>query len=260
MLFHSFIHYLPDKSRLQERRIPLEPIPGRLTSLINYRKPPCERAALCTSGSLTVEAAVILPMFLIAMLMLIHVLNICQTQTVQQAELSEKAKKLSMYAYLTEEYYSEEYIDLTKTEICEFPVSLIPGYQLKLALRGRVHTWIGRSEEERKADQQSISDELVYVTENYSVYHTDASCTHLKLSIYGVAKENLSSERNESGGRYHACEKCCSASDLVSIYYISESGDCYHTSLACSGLIRKVRLVRRSEVAHLACCTRCQKG
>ncbi len=258
MLFHSenlhFIRHI-NKQIFQERRIPLAPIPGRLTSLVNYIKRSCERAALCTCASLTVEAAVILPLFLIGMLTMVSVIDICRIQVVQQTELAERAKKLSMYAYV-----SSDYIDLSEVEVCELPVTLIPGYKIRLALRGRVHAWTGRSETECAADAKHVSEEMVYVTENMSVYHTNSDCTHLELSIYGVTKEGLSSKRNEDGSRYHACEKCCDSVDSVNVYYISESGECYHTSQACSGLIRKVRLVRKSEAAGLYCCSRCQGG
>lgn len=263
MLFHSenlhFIRHIK-KQIFQERRIPWMPIPGQLTSLVNYIKRSCGRAALCTSASLTVEAAVILPLFLIGMLTMVSVIDVCQIQVIQQTELAEKAKKLSMYAYLSGGNLSSDYIDLSEVEICELPVTLIPGYKIKLALRGRVHAWTGRSETECAADVEYVSEEMVYVTENLSVYHTDSNCTHLELSIYGVAKGELSSKRNEDGRKYHACEKCCDSVDSVNVYYISESGECYHTSQACSGLIRKVRLIRKSEVAGLYCCSRCQGG
>lgn len=231
--------------------------PGQLTSLVHYKKSSCGRAALCISGSLTVEAAVILPLFMMAMLTLVSVLDVCRIQIEKQAELAEKAKRLSVYAYMTEEYLQEEYIDLYEIESCELLVSLIPGYRIPLALRGRVHTWTGRSEAECAADADSMAEQMVYVTENQSVYHVHSDCTYLELSIYGVSKGDLSTERNKDGSRYTACEKCCGEHISADYYYISDSGEHYHISRDCSGLTRKVKLVPLSEVGHLSVCSRC---
>lgn len=240
----------------KKRRIPSMPIPGQLTSP-SPNPSHCERVPLCTSGSLTVEAAVILPLFLFAMLTLVCLMDLCWTQVIKQVELGEKAKKLSMYAYLSSEYLETEYIDLYETENCKLPVSLIPGYTIPLALRGRVHSWTGRSDSECEADREVVAEEMVYVAEHESVYHISGKCTYLKLSICGVSKENLRDERNHSGSRYQACEKCCQSGDDTSYYFICPNGEKYHSSRACSGLSRKVRLVAKSEVEHLSVCSRC---
>lgn len=51
-------------------------------------------------------------------------------------------------------------------------------------------------------------DQIVYVTDTGVVYHKNPHCTHLDLSIHAAASSELNSLRNESGGKYHACEKC----------------------------------------------------
>lgn len=265
MLFHSEKTYI---NKSKKRRNSSEPIIPRLhTSLKKIYKTNCERAALCISqktkktcqASLTVEAAVILPLFLIAMLTLVCVIDICRIHIEQQTAIAEQAKKLSTYAYAAGEYMEESYIDLYQVYPCRLPVSLIPGYQIDLALRGRVHAWTGRSEAECAADRESTAEEMVYVTENQDVYHTNSGCTYLELSIYAVGKNDLSGARNEDGGRYHPCEKCCGTSD-VNTYYITSNGQSYHASRSCSGLTRRVRMIRKTEAVHLPVCSRCQGG
>lgn len=232
-------------------------IPGQLISFPHYINKHCERTPVYASGSLTAEAAVILPLFLFAMLTLVSVMDLCRIQVTDQVELAEKAKKLSMYAYVSQDYIEEDYIDLYETKKCRLAVSLIPGYTVNLALRGRVHAWTGRSEAECAEDAQKAAAEMVYVTDHESVYHTNANCSHLKLSIYSISKAQLRTEKNDFGSHYKPCEKCCGKTTEGTYYFISEKGDRYHASRECSGLTRNIRLVKKSEVPHLQPCSRC---
>lgn len=254
MLFHS---ENTNTQNNKKRRVPSMFIPEHLIFLPHYKQKHCGRAALYTSGSLTIEAAVILPLFLFAALTMVSVMDLCRIQVVKQVELSEKAKKLSMYAYVSQEYLEEDYIDLCESESCKLAVSLIPNYTVDLALRGRVHMWTGRSESECAADAEKAAEELVYVTDHESVYHVSADCSHLKLSIYSMSGKQIESARNDYGGRYKPCEKCCGTTQTSGYFFISNSGEKYHTSRECSGLTRRVRLVPKKDVPHLSLCSRC---
>ena len=100
-------------------------------------------------------------------------------------------------------------------------------------------------------------DQIVYVTDTGVVYHKDAHCTHLDLSIHAAASSELNSLRNESGGKYHACEKCVHGSSMGGNVYITNQGDRYHNSLTCSGLKRTVYTARISEVPGKRACSKC---
>lgn len=93
--------------------------------------------------------------------------------------------------------------------------------------------------------------EYVYVAEHSTVYHLSRSCSHLKLTIYTVPASDL--KRNYPGLR--SCEYC--GEQETEIYYITPTGDCYHTTRECSGLKRTVRRVLKSEVPGYAPCSRC---
>ncbi|MBQ9155547.1 MAG: hypothetical protein IJ137_02060 [Eubacterium sp.] len=96
-------------------------------------------------------------------------------------------------------------------------------------------------------------DKVVYLAENGSVYHTSLSCTHISLRISGSA---LTRALLEARG-LSACEKCMRSGSIPEAFYVTAEGDCYHSSISCSGLKRTVRSVRLSQVRGMRICSRC---
>ena len=115
-----------------------------------------------------------------------------------------------------------------------------------------ISSWYGRNNE-RMGEENG---EIVYMAENGSVYHEDYNCSYLRLSIWYVPYEELDIIRNESGGRYHACDKCVIGQAMTGVY-ITENGNKYHNSLGCSGLKRTIYAVKRSETGGARGCSRC---
>ncbi len=110
--------------------------------------------------------------------------------------------------------------------------------------------WHGGADDREK-------EEMVYVAENGVVYHRNPSCTHLALSITSVDIHNISTCRNESGGKYHACEFCGRFANSDGTVYIARDGDCYHSRRDCSGLKRTVEKIPISQVGGRRPCSRC---
>jgi hypothetical protein len=109
------------------------------------------------------------------------------------------------------------------------------------------------------AGDQNTKEEMVYVTENATVYHTNQNCTYLKLSTKSISSSMLTTARNKYGGKYRECEVCFTEGDLIpGTVFITEQGNCYHKNAACSSLKRTISMVPLSEVAHLPECKRCQ--
>ncbi len=98
--------------------------------------------------------------------------------------------------------------------------------------------------------------ELVYVTETGEVYHTNAECTHLKLSIQQVGWWEMWQRKNMYGDQYSACEKCCNQPQTDCVY-ITEQGNCYHYVNNCPGLKRTIVCMTISEVGQMRLCQRC---
>lgn len=137
----------------------------------------------------------------------------------------------------------------------ELPLPLFGSPSAKLEENFRMSGWRGYAGGAAGGSGEGNSD-IVYVTDNRAVYHTDYGCSYLQLSIRYIPCSSLSGLRNESGGRYHPCEKCVYGTAMAGVY-ITEDGGKYHNSLGCSGLKRTIHAVHRSEVMGLGGCSRC---
>ncbi len=254
-------------------------------------------------GSLTVEAAVVLPLFLFFMIAVMQYGRVMETAVKLGTALSETGKKMAMSAYisryggdtgevteliagvlsavyaqhevlegagdtssvknanmaLSSFLQEDEMIDLVLTYQVKSPVSIISLPGNFFIQKAQVRAWTGRvPPEEGSNGEEESSSEMVYVTATGSVYHEDADCTHLKLSVHTISVAELATQRNNSGGIYHACEKCGGGSG--SIVYITKEGNRYHSSLECSGLKRTVRQISKEEAGTMRACTKCGTG
>lgn len=209
------------------------------------------------AASLTVEAAAAVPLFFLCVVSLICMMDMYGMTARRTADLMQKAEKLGAAAGLAEET-SADVIDLYEPAAYAVKWFPVPGASVRIPVRGRVHVWNGRDPGETLPPSAAADeDELVYVTDYGSVYHTHASCSHLHLSVQAVSSARVGTCLNSSGGHYHACEKCAGSGCRAGTVYITDDGDCYHNSAECGGLTRNVRLVRRSEVSGLPLCSRC---
>lgn len=245
------------------------------------------------SGSLTVEAAVVVPVFLLAIGTLLGILDIYRVQAMVKTSLHQSALELGMYAYAADQgrdspvgwissaacgvyaksklpdlgkyanvslagsSYKEDKIRLHARIQYRIPVSILPLPALYFTNESQVNGWVGRRLEDEKKEVDRTWEEMVYITENGSVYHTSSSCSHLDLAVHQQSPDKVKHLRNDYGSKYHSCEKCKGSLEEHSIVYYTEKGDCYHTQENCSGLKRTVRLVKKSEAGGIRMCQRC---
>lgn len=240
-------------------------------------------------ASLTVEASLILPIFMFAMILVAYLgqLVMCQddvqwalTRVAREASAEYGANHSNLYKSVA--YYHGKFLTYMKdagvtvsfleSRLLEDndEIDLIVTYRMNrpfpilplgsITMRQRVHTRAFTGVEQRgKSGNQD--HRIVYVTETGRVYHLKLECTYLKLSISQLQYGDLATKRNDSGGKYKACEKCCKDKNLVdnTSVWITNYGDRYHTTASCSGLKRTVEEIPLSQVGTRTPCSKCGK-
>lgn len=256
------------------------------------------------SGSLTVEAAIVLPIFLFFMIAVLQFGNAMEAAVKFGTALTETGKTMAAAAYM-ETYggdvgkapelaigalsaaYAQnrvteragdtsavKRINMLQSSFLEEDqtIDLVLSYQIRSPIafiklpvnfflqRARVRAWTGRTVqgEGEETAGTGMEHDMVYVTATGTVYHENAVCTHLHLSIRPVDVSQLETLRNNSGEIYHACERC--GGKAGGTVYITQEGNRYHTSLGCSGLKRTVQQITREEAQKLRPCSKCSRG
>lgn len=246
-------------------------------------------------AGMTVEAAVVLPICLLFLMNLGYTVEMIRLHNNLQFALWDTGSRIAMYgceqgedsiSVLATSFYignslrdsaGEGYLDssplvqgskglrLWETGLSETgneldikltyqvgPLSSLAGFpSFYMANRCYVRLWNGY-------DVTGATEAVtyVYVAENGVVYHKDRSCTHLQLSVYGIAREELDGLRNQWGQKYGACEKCARG-EMPDALYVTEEGHCYHYRDDCSGIKRTVMSLTLEEASEYRPCSRC---
>ncbi len=200
-------------------------------------------------ASLTLEASVVLPLYMFFFISLISILEMMQGTMERDFSLSRTAKSVALFSPL------DTMVDLMEPYSFE-PRCNVFGLPAQLSMiRARAHPWTGYKLGSGTGEEKgSMEDPIVYVAENGNVYHLSRSCTHLDFKIRPADSKNIDNERNNGGGKYKRCEKCGGGSGTV---FITDEGDRYHASLSCSGLKRTVYEIPLSQVGDKRLCSRC---
>ncbi len=208
-------------------------------------------------GSVTVEAAVVIPIIL-AVIFFIASLGMHSAKIAKKySETVALGRKAAIAAYLTSEAGSKKIV-LPGAETYNIDFFNLNLHKTTLyTAEAKPFTGISLKE---LGKNNTGEDRPVYLAENATVYHVDRECTHLRLSIKQVAFDMVPGLRNYDGGRYKPCEICV-RNNVGSAVYITNEGDRYHSVITCSGLKRTVRSVNESEAVGMGLgpCSRCGK-
>lgn len=259
-----------------------------------FSHPLVERASPFTSkASMTVEAAFSVSFFFLAVMSMICLFEIMALQVQIKSALHSAGKEFAIESCSNPILYPERierklvaavgeekldnslivggsegidcgssqmYWGTTIMDLCAYYEIEIPIMMFRIPVIAReeivrVKGWTGA--EERYISPQA--KEIVYVTDYGIVYHKRIDCTYLELSIQAVSYEQLEELRNESGGKYSACEVCASSGTFQTSVYITDHGNRYHYSLECGGLNRNIYAVPLSDVYGIGGCSKCVK-
>lgn len=209
-----------------------------------------------SSASLTVECAGVITIFFIACLSLISFMDAVRIQAEKNLKLSNEARKIACVASIGGEYVDGIWIDLIRSYRFEVPFSMFGLKKIKVALRARVYPYIGSEEGIAGEGSGGSWDEMVYVTQNESVYHTHSDCSHIDLTIIKTDMAGISNLRNAYGRKYRKCSNF--PYDYDGPVYVTATGEYYYPSLEYGSLTRHVCMKKRSECGGLKKCERCE--
>lgn len=207
-----------------------------------------ERMSLCAlRGSLTIEAAVVLPFLLMVFLSFFSFFFQYASAAELKVQAAAEAKKIGVVMGSVQGTDSGN-VTIYKSAKIE-DVWMNPFYKENDVVQSAVcRAWIGFTELE-------TTETFVYITPSGSVYHLYSDCTHLALSIERVTIVRAQMSKNEYGEKYRECELC--DEPFGTLVYITSEGNCYHSERTCSGLKRTIRQVSLSEAKGRVCCIRC---
>lgn len=252
---------------------------------------------ICQQGSLTVEASIILPLFVTFFAFLLFYFRVMEVQLVVQNALEETGRNLAvlsvkeleapeeeigyltlgkgmLYLKLKDESVVNQYvsggaagISLLSSEFDGDYILLNANYVMRFPVKlfGKQDFLVGQKAQFRKWNgwhsvlEYTDAIELVYVTEYGEVYHMHRSCAYLALSIQKITYAELGIKKNYNGERYMECELCSSGSDFSGVVYITDFGNRYHSTLDCGGLKRTIYQKRLSEIGGMSACTKCSR-
>ncbi|MCR5503628.1 MAG: hypothetical protein K6F53_11525 [Lachnospiraceae bacterium] len=100
-------------------------------------------------------------------------------------------------------------------------------------------------------------EEYVYITETGTKYHRSAVCTHIRVTPRAVDASMLETMRNRYGARYYPCERCRPAA--TGIVFLTGEGTRYHSQSDCPSLSRRVSVITLREAIGLGytACSKC---
>ena len=289
-LTHIIIPY-SNKNKINRKEHNDSLIAEKYTPLIIPRK---ERASAFTSkGSMTLEAAIVVPLFFFAVLCLGYLIEIMATQNTIYNGLCSAAKELAMQGYtegiVTTKDIEKRIVSNIGAErldnsmiaggiggidcsesVCNWATGVMKlsvKYQLEIPVLMfrirpvsckesiRVKGWCGYV----SGTDEFMTENMVYVTDTGLVYHKDRQCTYLDMSVRMVRCEQVEQMRNQSGGNYYPCESCRPKKNELDICYVTDYGTRYHGSLQCKKIQRNIYAVPLDETYGLGGCSKCVK-
>ncbi|MBQ0000022.1 MAG: hypothetical protein KBT01_00575 [Clostridiales bacterium] len=219
------------------------------------------KVSFCTSkllrkASLAVETAMVLPLFFLGTVTILSFMDVYKLETEKLMGLCEKTKEAGMYAYVLDGSGPEE-ITLPEFYAYEPIGGIVPVSRVWLHNTVKVHAWTGKTYSAEEKAAAAEAGDMVWVAENGEVFHREASCSYVSLTIMQTKGSSVGSRTNAYGEHYYACETCSHNQAPGATVYVTLYGNSYHNLETCSSLKRTIRLVTEDQVEDLRPCSRC---
>lgn len=133
-------------------------------------------------------------------------------------------------------------------------VNWIPIGDITISDKFFSHAWTGYSGIEAW-DNNKQNEIYVYITDTGSKYHLSCNCSYLGMQVKAVDYEQITTLRNEAGGKYYACLRCKPYKGGT--VYITSDGSSFHGQSDCSSLKRTVYMIPLREAAGYGPCSKC---
>ena len=261
--------------------------------LLTYLKKRVSSFTSCpfVKAGMTLEAAFVLPIFLLAIINVISIMDIMRIKGCVDVAVAECGNEIAIESYggYVNDLKTSLYI---KKKICHFlkenlsdvdykkiedsiyvtEVSFLEEqnriffevhYKIKpmMEMAGIVtvklktlyygHNWLGYQ-------GQGTTETMVFLSDYESVYHMDKYCKYLNVTIMEIPYINLEIYRNNSRKKYKVCN-FCTGTENGSVVYITPEGEGYHTIKNCIGLKRSIHTVPLSQVKGKRVCRGCKE-
>ena len=226
-------------------------------------------------ASLTVEASIVLPIFLSVIMALMSFFEVLQVQTRIQQGMKEAVTKACGYYYLLENQNEAEELGTEDAE--DLAALLVQGGITAVYLKQKLLSCVGRE----YLDQSWVSGGSDGLTVLGSRFPDDQGNLDLMVT-YRVKVPFLPGNAGSLVLTQRECQRVWSGNKAPSdmgtdeeeetkedvLVYITETGSVYHTSLDCSYLKLSVQQIRHNEVINYRsedgskyyACDRCEKG
>lgn len=240
-----------------------------------------------TEGSVTIEAAISIILFMMMILFVENFMIIVNKEMDMQIQINNTARQIAknmFYVSIAEELsdnkeklegvktkgeainkamaaYAMMGADISDSTIENGIVDLVVKYYAKIPFVNKIFPMCQRAlVKDWSGIDITQKGEKVYITKNGTVYHRSKNCSHLVIHISKTTISGVALKRNDSGGKYSACEHCINKEMMPDeSVFITADGNRYHASLQCQALTRRVMEVDISMVEDRRPCSACKE-
>lgn len=245
--------------------------------------------SICHTASLTMEAAVILPLLTGVVVSILFLFRVIQIQAVVEEALFYAGRKVAVEASVMEDEFGlfasatgflqyalkdepvvEQYVDYGSLGITllgssfegeaivlrahyriALPISFFGIDSISCWNKNRFRKWQG------DAPTKEEEGEFVYITEHGEVYHSTSGCQAIRLLLRSASVYEIDSLRGENGQKYYECSRCAEENFATERVYYTSYGTLYHRQMNCSYIKRTIIKISRLQLNGQRPCSYC---